>query len=91
MKEKIEVLMKTLGNAIPGATVEYKHAEGRHTIYLGFPNGTHRLDFPEEVVASKDAGHLKRICKQVVAHIHHSSDGKAKHLLVKGDGIHEEF
>ncbi len=91
MKEKIEVLMKTLGNAFQGATVDYKNAEGRHTIYLGLPNGTHRLDFPEEVVASKDAGHLKRMCKQVVAHLQHSRDGKTKHLLVKGDGIHEEF
>ena len=35
MKEKIEVLMKTLGNAFQGATLDYKHAEGRHTIYLG--------------------------------------------------------
>ena len=91
MKEKIEVLMRTLGNAFHGATLDYKHAEGRHTIYLGLPNGTHRLDFPEEVVAGKDAGHLKRMCKQVVAHLQHSPDGKTKHLLVKGDGIHEEF
>jgi hypothetical protein len=91
MKEKIEVLMKTLGKAFHGATVDYKNAEGHHTIYLGLPNGTHRLDFPEEVVASKDAGHLKRMCKQVVAHLQHNPDCKTKHLLVKGDGIHEEF
>ena len=91
MKEKIEVLMRTLGNAFQGATLDYKHAEGRHTIYLGLPNGTHRLDFPEEVVASKDAGHLKRMSKRVVAHLQHSPDGMTKHLLVKGDGIHEEF
>lgn len=91
MKEKIELLMRTLGNAYQGATVDYKNAEGCHTIYLGLPNATHRLDFPEEVVAGKDAGHLKRMCKQVVAHLQHSPDGKTKHLLVKGDGIHEEF
>ena len=35
MKEKIEVLLRTLGNAFQGATLDYKHAEGRHTIYLG--------------------------------------------------------
>ena len=91
MKEKIEVLVKTLGDAFQGATLDYKHAEGRHTIYLGLPNGTHRLDFPEDVVASIVAGHLKRLCKQVVAHLQHSPEGKTKHLLVKGDGIHEEF
>jgi hypothetical protein len=91
MKEKIEVLVKTLGDAFQGATLDYKHAEGRHTIYLGLPNGTHRVDFPDEVVASKDAGHLKRMCKQVVSHLQHSPTGKTKHLLVKADGIHEEF
>jgi hypothetical protein len=91
MKEKIEVLVRTLGNAFQGATLDYKHAEGRHTIYLGLPNGTHRLDFPEDVVASKDAGHLKRMCKQVVAHLQLSPEGQTKHLLVKGDGIHEGF
>jgi hypothetical protein len=91
MKEKIEVLVRTLGGAFQGATLDYKHAEGRHTIYLGLPNGTHRVDFPEEVVASKDTGHLKRMCKQVVSHLQHSPAGKTKHLLVKADGIHEEF
>lgn len=91
MKEKIDLLLRTLGNAFDGASVEYKNAEGRHTIYLTLPKGTHRLDFSEEVVAGKDAGHLKRLCKQVVAHLQHSPDGKIKHLLVKGDGIHEEF
>jgi hypothetical protein len=91
MKEKIEVLMRTLGNAFQGATLDYKHAEGCHTIYLGLSNVTHRLDFPEEVVASKDAGHLKRMCKQVVAHLQHSPAGETKHLHVKSDGIHEGF
>jgi len=91
MKEKIEILVRTLGNAFNGAPIEYKNAEGRHTIYLTLPKGTHRLDFPEEVVKGKDAGHLKRLCKQVVAHLQHSPEGKTKHLLVKGDGIHEEF
>jgi hypothetical protein len=91
MKEKIDVLLRTLGNAFPGAPIDYKNVEGRHKIYLTLPTGTHRLDFSEEVVAGKDAGHLKRMCKQVVAHLQHSPDGKTKHLLVKGDGIHEEF
>ena len=91
MKEKIEVLLRTLGNAFHGATLDYKNAEGRHTIYLGLPKGTHRLDFSEEVVVGKDTGHLKRMCKQVVAHLRHGPVGKTKHLLVKGDGIHEEF
>ena len=91
MKEKIEVLVKTLGNAFQGATLDYKHAEGRHTICLALPNGTHRVDFPDEVIAGKDAGHLKRTCKQVVGHLQHCLPGKTKHLLVKADGIHEEF
>src|ERR1700730_12911571 len=34
MREKIEVLLKTLGNAFPAGSVEYKHAESRHTILL---------------------------------------------------------
>jgi hypothetical protein len=91
MKEKIDILLRTLGNAFQGASVEYKHAEGRHKIYLTLPTGTHMLDFSEEVVAGKDAGHLKRLCKQVIAHLQHSADRKTKHLLVKDDGIHEEF
>ena len=91
MKEKIEVLLKTLGNAFAGASVEHKHAEGRHTISLALPTVVHRLDFMDEVIASKDAGHLKRLCKQVAAHLQHGPDGKAKHLLVKNDGIHEGF
>ena len=91
MKEKIEVLLKTLGNAFDGASFEYTHEEGRHKISLKLPSVTHRLDFLEEVVASKDAGHLKRLCKQVAAHLQHGPDGKPKHVLVKGDGIHEEF
>ena len=91
MKEKIEVLLRTLGNAFDGASVEYKNAAGRHQIYLTLPKVTHRLDFSDEVVAGKDAGHLKRLCKQVAAHLQHSPEGKPKHLLVKGDGIHEEF
>lgn len=40
---------------------------------------------------NRQACFLKRMCKQVVAHLQHSPDGKTKHLLVKGDGIHEEF
>jgi hypothetical protein len=91
MKEKIEVLLKTLGNAFTGASVEHKHAEGRHQIHLTLPNATHRVDFLDEVIASKDASHLKRLCKQVAAHLQHGSDGKPKHVLVKSDGIHEGF
>ncbi|MBI3527229.1 MAG: hypothetical protein HY067_04600 [Betaproteobacteria bacterium] len=91
MNEKIEVLLKTLGNAFAGASVEHKHAEGRHQIFLTSPNVAHRVDFLDEVVASKDASHLKRLCKQVSAHLQHAPDGKPKHLLVKNDGIHEGF
>lgn len=91
MNEKIELLVRTLGNAFHDASIDYKNVEGRHKIYLTLPKGTHRLDFSEEVVAGKDAGHLKRLCKQVVAHLQHTPDGKTKHLLVKSDGIHEEF
>jgi len=91
MKEKIEVLLNTLGNAFAGASVEHKHAEGRHTISLTRPNVTHRVDFLDEVIAGKDAHHLKRLCKQVAAHLQHGSDAKPKHLLVKSDGIHEGF
>ena len=91
MKEKVEVLLKTLGNAFAGASLEYAHEEGRHKITLNLPKVTHRLDFLEEVVASKDAGHLKRLCKQVAALLQHGPEGKPKHLLVKADGIHEGF
>ena len=91
MKEKIDVLLKTLGNAFAGGSVEYKHAESRHTILLTVPGATHRVDFSEEVVAAKDAGQLKRLSKQVAAHLQHSPAGKPKHLAVKIDGIHEEF
>jgi hypothetical protein len=91
MKEKIEVMLKTLGNAFSGASVEHKHAEGRHQIHLTLPTVTYRVDFLDEVIASKDASHLKRLCKQVAANLQHSPDGKPKHLLVKNDGIHEGF
>jgi hypothetical protein len=91
MKEKIEVLLKTLGNAFAGAALEYKNAEGRHKILLAMPTITHRVDFTEELVKAKDAGHLKRLCKQVAVHLQHGPDGKPMHLLVKADGIHEEF
>jgi hypothetical protein len=91
MREKIEVLLKTLGNAFPAASVEYQHAEGRHTIVLTMAGATHRVDFSEEVVAAKDAGHLKRLSKQVAAHLQHSPAGKPTHLAVKIDGIHKEF
>ncbi len=91
MKEKIDVLLKTLGNAFAGATTEYQHEEGCHKIFVTLPQGIHRLDFQENVVAGKDVGHLKRLCKQVAAHVQRSHDGKPKHLLVKVDGIHEGF
>jgi len=91
MKEKIEVLLNTLGNAFAGASLEHKHAEARHTISLTLPNVTHRVDFLDEVIASKDAHHLKRLCKQVATLLQHGSDAKPKHLLVKSDGIHEGF
>jgi len=91
MKEKIEVLLKVLGNAFAGASVEYKNADSRHQIFLTLPTVAHRVDFSDEVVKGKDAGHLKRLCKQVAAHLQHGPAGKPKHLLVKSDGIHEEF
>ena len=91
MNEKIEILLKTLGNAFSGASVEHKHAEGCHQINLTLPAGTHRVDFLDAVIASHDASHLKRLCKQVAANLQHSSDGKPKHLMVKTDGIHEGF
>lgn len=91
MKEKIEVVLKILGNAFEGGSVEYQHAEGRHKFALKLPAVAHKLDFTDEVLAGKDAGHIKRLCKQVVAHLQHAPAGKSKHLLMKGDGIHEEF
>ena len=91
MKEKIEVLLNTLGNAFAGASIAHKHAEGCHQIHLTLPNAIHRVDFLDEVIARKDTSHLKRLCKQVAANLQHASDGKPKHLLVKNDGIHEGF
>lgn len=91
MKEKIEALLKTLGDAFAGASIEHKHVDGRHQIQVISPNASHRVDFLDEVIGSKDASHLKRLCKQVAANLQHSSDGKPKHLLVKNDGIHEGF
>ena len=91
MKEKIEVLFKTLGNAFAGASIEHKHAEGVHQLHLTLPNATHRVDFLDEVVASQDASHLKRLCKQVATLLHRAPGDKPKHLLVKNDGIHEGF
>ena len=91
MKEKIEILLKTLGNAFSGASVEHKHAEGSHQIHLTLPAVIHRVDFLDAVIASHDASHLKRLCKQVATNLQHSSDGKPKHLMVKNDGIHEGF
>ncbi len=91
MKEKIEALLKTLGDAFAGASIEHKHVDGRHQIQVTSPNASHRVDFLDEVIGSKDASHLKRLCKQVAANLQHSSDGKPKHLLVKNDGIHEGF
>jgi hypothetical protein len=91
MKEKIEVLIKTLGNAFAGASIEHKHTEGVHQMHLTLPNATHRVDFLDAVVASQDASHLKRLCKQVATHLQRAPAGKPKHLLVKNDGIHEGF
>ena len=91
MKEKIEVLLNTLGNAFTGASIEHKHADGCHQIQVKLPNATHRVDFLDTLIASHDANHLKRLCKQVAANLQHASDGKPKHLMVKTDGIHEGF
>ncbi len=91
MNEKIEVLTKTLGNAFAAASIEHKHVEGRHEFHLTLPTVVHRVDFLDEVIASKDANHLKRLCKQVAAHLQRGSDGKPKHVLVKSDGLHEGF
>ncbi len=91
MKEKIDVLLKTLGSAFAGASMEYKHEGGRHTIVVTLPDAVHRLDFLENVVATKDAGHLKRLCKQVAVHLQRGPQGKSKHVLIQADGIHEGF
>ncbi len=91
MNEKIEVLIKTLGNAFAAASIEHKHVESRHEFHLALPTVVHRVDFLDEVIASKDANHLKRLCKQVAAHLQRGSDGKPKHVLVKSDGLHEGF
>lgn len=91
MKEKIEVLLNTLGNGVAGATLEHNHADGCHQIRLTLAGTTHRADFPDEVIASKDASHLKRLCKQVAALLKNNPGGKPRHLVVKADGIHEGF
>lgn len=91
MKEKIEILLSTLGDALAGATLEHKHADACHQFSLRLPGATHRADFPDDVIASKDVAHLKRLCKQVVALLRNNPGGKPRHLIVKGDGIHEGF
>ena len=68
MKEKIEILLRTLGSAIASATLEHRYAGGCHKIRLTLPGGKRPADFPDDVIASKGGNHSNRLCKQVAAH-----------------------